>query len=80
LAKAVPRKIEAIGQSARHYSVEFGIREDVADHFGKYARFENPELKEHRAITISRAYWADAVEVAGYEWKTKGRVTSAKKW
>jgi len=36
--------------------------EEVTDHFGKYARLENPELKEHRAITISRAYWANAAD------------------
>jgi len=36
--------------------------EEVSDHFGKYARVENPSIKEHRAITISRAYWADAAD------------------
>ncbi len=35
--------------------------ESVSDHFGKFARIENPEVAawEHRTITISRAYWAD---------------------
>ena len=33
--------------------------EEVSDHFGKFAKVENPEVREHRSITISRAYWAD---------------------
>ncbi len=33
--------------------------EDVSDHFGKFAKVENPELREHRSLTVSRAYWAD---------------------
>ncbi len=33
--------------------------EDVSDHFGKFADVENPEVKEQRSISISRAYWAD---------------------
>ena len=35
--------------------------ESVSDHFGKFARIDNPEVaaREHRTITISRAYWAD---------------------
>jgi hypothetical protein len=33
--------------------------EDVSDHFGKFAKVENPETREHRSLTISRAYWAD---------------------
>ena len=33
--------------------------EEVSDHFGKFAKVENPEMREHRALTISRAYWAD---------------------
>jgi hypothetical protein len=28
--------------------------------FGKDARVDNPELPEHRTITISRAYWSDS--------------------
>jgi hypothetical protein len=36
--------------------------EQVSDHFGKYARVKNPSINEHRAITISRAYWADAAD------------------
>ena len=36
--------------------------ESVSDHFGKFARIDNPEVKEHRTITISRAYWADSAE------------------
>jgi RNA polymerase sigma factor (sigma-70 family) len=34
----------------------------VSDHFGRFARVDNPEVKEHRTITISRAYWADSKE------------------
>jgi hypothetical protein len=35
--------------------------ESVSDHFGRFARIDNPEVavREHQAITISRAYWAD---------------------
>jgi RNA polymerase sigma factor (sigma-70 family) len=33
--------------------------EEISDHFGKFAKVENPEHREHRALTISRAYWAD---------------------
>ncbi len=35
--------------------------ESVSDHFGQFARIDNPEVatREHRTITISRAYWAD---------------------
>ncbi len=30
--------------------------EQVSDHFGKFAHVENPELPEHHALTISKAY------------------------
>jgi len=33
--------------------------EELSDHFGKFAKVENPEFREHRTITVSRAYWAD---------------------
>ncbi len=33
--------------------------EEISDHFGKFAKIDNPEVREHRLITISRAYWAD---------------------
>ena len=33
--------------------------EEISDHFGKFAKVENPEVREHRSLTISRAYWAD---------------------
>jgi len=33
--------------------------EEVSDHFGKYATIDNPEAHEHRALTITKAYWAD---------------------
>ena len=33
--------------------------DEVSDHFGKFAKVENPELPEHRVLTINRAYWAD---------------------
>ena len=33
--------------------------EEVSDHFGTFAKIENPELREHRALTISSACWAD---------------------
>jgi hypothetical protein len=34
---------------------------EVSDHFGKHARVPNPPAeKEHRRITLSRAYWADS--------------------
>jgi RNA polymerase sigma factor (sigma-70 family) len=36
--------------------------ESVSDHFGRFAKFDNPEVKEHRTITVSRAYWADSPE------------------
>ncbi len=38
--------------------------ESVSDHFGRFAKtIDNPEVKEHRAITISRAYWADSSDL-----------------
>jgi RNA polymerase sigma factor (sigma-70 family) len=44
--------------------------ESVSDHFGRFAKVDNPEVKEHRTITISRAYWADSpgapAEVRGF--------------
>jgi RNA polymerase sigma factor (sigma-70 family) len=34
---------------------------EVSDHFGKYAKVPNPPAdKEHRRVTIDRAYWPDA--------------------
>jgi hypothetical protein len=30
------------------------------DHFGKYAKVPNPPSKEHKHITITRIYWAEA--------------------
>jgi hypothetical protein len=38
--------------------------EEVSDYFGKFSKIENPEseAREHRAITLSRVYWADAPE------------------
>jgi RNA polymerase sigma factor (sigma-70 family) len=33
--------------------------EDVSDHFGKFAKVLNPAVREHRVLTISKAYWAD---------------------
>jgi RNA polymerase sigma factor (sigma-70 family) len=33
--------------------------EHVSDHFGKFAKIENPEARAHRSLTVSRAYWAD---------------------
>jgi hypothetical protein len=36
---------------------------EVSDHFGKYAEVPNPPAdKEHRHITIAKAYWHDARE------------------
>jgi hypothetical protein len=34
----------------------------ISDHFGRYAKVANPpaQEKEHKQITIDRAYWADA--------------------
>ncbi len=32
--------------------------DELSDHFGKFAKVDNPEAREHRTITISRAYWA----------------------
>ena len=34
---------------------------EVSDHFGTYAKVENPQsaAREHRALTLTRAYWAD---------------------
>ena len=36
--------------------------EEISDHFGKFAKIENPQAREHRALTISKAYWADEPE------------------
>jgi hypothetical protein len=33
---------------------------EVSDRFGRYARLPNPPAREHKHITIARAYWADA--------------------
>jgi RNA polymerase sigma factor (sigma-70 family) len=33
--------------------------EEISDYFGKFAKVENPEVRQHRALTISKAYWAD---------------------
>jgi hypothetical protein len=35
---------------------------EVSDHFGKHAQIENPEsaAREHKIVTLSRAYWVDA--------------------
>jgi hypothetical protein len=32
---------------------------ELSDHFGKLAQIDNSEAREHRTITISRAYWPD---------------------
>src|SRR4029453_12537032 len=32
------------------------------DHFGKYADGPNPPAAEHKRLTISKVYWADAKE------------------
>jgi hypothetical protein len=48
--------------------------ESVSDHFGRFARIDNPEVavEEHRTITISRAYWADDPDapssIKGVKW------------
>jgi RNA polymerase sigma factor (sigma-70 family) len=35
--------------------------EEVSEYYGKFAaKVESPGVREHRSITISRAYWADA--------------------
>jgi hypothetical protein len=39
---------------------------EVSDHFGKYARVPNPPAdKEHRIITIDKAYWPDSKDAPG---------------
>lgn len=38
---------------------------EVSDHFGKYAQAPNPPAeKEHRQITIDKAYWPDSKDAA----------------
>jgi hypothetical protein len=32
---------------------------ELSDHFGNFAKVENADAKEHRIMTVSRAYWAD---------------------
>jgi hypothetical protein len=32
---------------------------DVSDQFGKFARVDNPEVDDHRSITLTKAYWLD---------------------
>lgn len=32
---------------------------ELSDHFGKFAKVENPKSREHRTMTVSRAYWVD---------------------
>jgi Transglutaminase-like superfamily len=34
----------------------------ITDHFGKYADVPNPPAKEHKWLTLSKLYWADAKE------------------
>jgi hypothetical protein len=36
--------------------------EQVSDHFGKYARIDNPEKEEHQALTLTSAYWPSSPE------------------
>jgi hypothetical protein len=36
--------------------------EEVSDHFGTFAKIENPETRELKTLTISKAYWADDPE------------------
>jgi hypothetical protein len=33
--------------------------DEVEDRFGEFARIENPEVREHRTLTITKAYWPD---------------------
>lgn len=32
---------------------------ELSDHFGKFSKIENPQSREHRFMTVSRAYWAN---------------------
>lgn len=36
--------------------------DQVSDHFGKYAKIENTEAREHQALTLTRAYWPSSPE------------------
>lgn len=40
--------------------------EDVSDHFGKFAHIENPEVREHRSLTLTRAYWKNSAETPSF--------------
>jgi hypothetical protein len=42
----------------------------ISDQFGRFAKVENPEVAEHRAITLTKAYWLESAE--GPEFIRKG--------
>jgi hypothetical protein len=63
--------------------------DELDDHFGKFATVENPESREHRALTISRAYWANDPEahatIKGTKWLvhndgSRSLLLHAKEW
>jgi hypothetical protein len=35
---------------------------ELSDHFGTFARIDNPEAQEHKTLTLSNAYWLDAAD------------------
>jgi hypothetical protein len=47
--------------------------DQVSDHFGKYAHIDNPEVadQEHRALTLTHAYWADSPECPAFVKRSK---------
>jgi RNA polymerase sigma factor (sigma-70 family) len=38
----------------------------ISDQFGRYAEVENPEVAEHKFITLTKAYWLDGPETAQF--------------
>jgi hypothetical protein len=34
--------------------------DEIADHFGTFAKIENPSAQEHQSLTLSRLYWFDS--------------------
>jgi hypothetical protein len=35
---------------------------ELSDHFGKFARIDNPDCQEHKTLTLSKAYWLDSAD------------------
>jgi Transglutaminase-like superfamily len=50
---------------------------ELSDHFGRFAKVQNPPAKEHKQITITHAYWADAADTPDDLRQSAARHTAA---